>query len=155
MMVVLLVGTAIIKEQKLPESISSLVYMFRHKWLWSVWLWIVSLCLMLPVISRLNEKVKFVGFLTFCMLAFCGCVPLFMEDKRKWHYALGIAGGILSQVCVLLIDGNWLSMWMLFVFLMGSVYVQPEGELGKAMNGKGVFVAEAVCYMALLGCVVF
>ena len=138
-------GAAIRRLGELPESISALVYVFRHKWMWVVWMWAVSFLTLIPAISSLDRVgMGFLGFGTLVCLLFCAAMPIFMKDKKHVHDILGISGGILSQCCVLFIDPNWLFTWSAFVFVMGSVYVQPQGKLAKAVEHKGVFVAECV-----------
>lgn len=143
------VGVAIWRMKALPESISSLVHILKHRWVWTLWMWAVGFLTCIPAITALDRiGMQFLGFGTLACLIFCAAMPTFMEDKKDVHDILGISACILSQGCVIFIDYNWLSVWMLFLFLMGSVYVQPDGELGKAMKGKGVFVAEMCCYVS-------
>ena len=146
------VGVAIWRAKALPESISSLVYVFKHKWLWTVWLWAVSFLTCMPAITALGRiGMGFLGFGTLACLLFCGAMPLFLKDNTTAHWVSGTAGCVLSQLSVWFIGYDWLSAWMLFVFLMLSVYVQPEGSLGRAMKGRGVLVAECVCYISYEG----
>lgn len=145
-------GVAIWKERGLPESISALVYVFRQKWLWTVWLWAVSFLTLLPVIERLSRiGMEFLGFGTLVCLVFCGAMPIYDKENTTAHWVSGTAGCILSQICVYFISYEWLATWLLFPFLFLSSYIQPEGWLGKAMKGKGVLIAEVICYMALTG----
>ena len=50
---------------------------------------------------------------------------------------------------------DWLFAWAVFVFVMGSVYVQPEGNLAKVVMHKGVVVAEVICTVRLMGSMIF
>ena len=146
------IGIAIARERSLPDSISALVYVFKHKWLWTIWLWLVALLTLIPCIEiLLRISMEFLGFGTMACLVFCGAMPLFDKDNVRWHWITGIAGCILSQLCVYFICCDWLSLWGVFAFLAGSKYIQPEGWLGKAVKGKEVFLAECTCYVALMG----
>lgn len=156
LLVMSFVGVAIWMERELPESVSALVYLLPEKggirWLWTLWMWAVALTIAPSLMEALDgSNWQFIGFMTIASLIFTGAWPLFQTETRGGHYFLAMASGILSQLCVLLIDADWLFAWALFVFLMGSVYIQPEGRLGKAMKGKGVFLAEAVCFISLVG----
>ena len=149
-------GVAIWRKRALPESISSLVYVFRWKWLWTVWLSVVGLLTCIPTIDVLDTKdMGFLGFLTLACLLFCAAMPIFMRDWKRWHDILGISACVLSQACVSIVCAVWLFAWALFVFLMGSVYVQPQGRLAKAVKGNGVFMAEATCYVSMVGSLLF
>lgn len=144
-------GVAIWRKRALPESISSLVYIFRWKWLWTVWLTVVGILTCAPAIEVLDRiGMGFLGFGTLVCLVFCAAMPIFVDEQKQWHDILGISAGILSQICVLFISMDWLYAWALFAFLMGSVYVQPKGWLGRVMKGKGVFVAECICYAVVI-----
>lgn len=154
-LVVLFTSAAIWKKKELPDSISSLVYVLpeKWKWAWTVWFWCVSCTTCIPLITALSPNFKFVGFLTFLSLAFCGAMPLFMQDKKKAHNALGIAAGVLSQVCVLTSIPYLLCTWLVFVAFIAFSYYKPDSKLAKMIDGKMVFVAESFCYINVLLCV--
>ena len=152
LLVTLYLGVAIWRKRALPESISSLVYVFRWRWLWTVWLTAVGILTCAPAIEILDSiGMGFLGFGTLACLVFCAAMPIFVEEQKQWHDILGISACILSQICVFFIDMNWLYAWALFLFIMGSVFIQPTGWLAKAVNGKGVFVAECICYISYEG----
>lgn len=155
LLVVSFVGTAIWKLKDIPESISSLVYVFKWKWLWTVWLVLVGILTCAPAITVLDKiGMSFLGFGTLVCLLFCAVMPIWMEDKKTWHDVLGTSACILLQGCVFFICPWWLFMWAVFAFLMGSVYVQPDG-FGRFFKGKAIFIAQAVCYLDMMGCLLF
>lgn len=146
------VGIAMTRLKSLPESISALVYVFRWKWLWTVWMWSVALLTCIPCIDILSGiGMEFLGFGMMACLCLCGAVPLFMKDNVVMHWVCGVSGCILSQICVYFIEAQWLGLWMACLFLIGAGYVQPQGWLGKATKGKWVFLAECTCYLSLMG----
>ena len=142
-------GITILRDKELPESISALVYDLPkgRQWIWSAWLVTVGLLLFAP----LTERCGWMGWLTEVCLLGSALTPLVNPDTRVWHKWLGIATGVLSQICVVTLCPDWLFAWAIFAFIMGSVYVQPEGRLAKAAEHKGVFVAEVVCTVSLMG----
>lgn len=142
LLVVSFVGVAIWRAKSLPESISALVYDLpkNRLWVWSAWLVMVSALLFVP----LTDACGGLGWVTEVCLMGAALTPLVKSDTRKWHYCFGIAAGVLSQVCVAVTCIDCLSVWMAFVFVMLSVYVQPDGKLAKAVEHKGTFVAEFV-----------
>lgn len=149
LLVVVFLWDYIMTTHELPESISATVYEMPKggEWLWSVWLVGVSACLFVPLV----ESCGWLGWLTEVSLMGAALTPLVKRDTKKWHYGFGIAAGIFSQVCVAWLCADWLFTWSVFVFLMGSLYVQPQGWLAKAVEHKGVTVAECVCFIALIG----
>ena len=149
------VGIAIWRKRVMPESISSLVYVFRWKWMWTVWLTIVGILTCAPAIEVLDRiGMGFLGFATLACLAFCAAMPIFVEEQKQWHDILGISSGVLSQLCVLMISPWWLLSWLLLVFLAIHVYMNPDGKVAKVVSHKGVFIAECICYVSLEGSLV-
>lgn len=149
---------AIWRMKALPDSISALVYALPSKWqwVWTLWLWAVSLLMCIPLIDVLPETWKFLGFLTLACLGFVGAMPIIYKEHKKAHDILGVLAGILSQVCVFIISPWWLLVWFLWPFLMGSTIVQPEGgDMRELFKGKGVFVAEVICMITLAGAMMF
>lgn len=142
----------------LPESISAMVYDLPSKlrWLWTVWLVHVSALTLIPAIDVLDHKgMAIVAYFALVFLLLTAVNPLTGKDNEEVHMTLAKIAGLLTQVVVAFIDANWLACWLVFVFLYGSLYVQPQGWLAKAVNGKGVFIAEAVCYVSLMGSMIF
>lgn len=135
--------------RKLPESLSATVYEFPKgdEWMWSAWLAAIAVCLFVPLV----ERCEWVGWLMEVSLIGAALTPLINKEMLRWHYVFAIITGILSQICVVMLDAMWLGVWMVFVFLFLSSYVQPDGWLGKAMKGKGVFLAQIVCFVGLIG----
>ena len=157
LLAVLYTGTVIWVNGELPDSISAMVYvMERHgQWVWTVWMWAVSVCVCIPLIDALPDAWKLLGFATLCCLVLCGAMPISSAlTNKKWHDALGIAAGVLSQLCVAVVSPWWLAAWALWPFLMGSTVIQPDGgDMRKTFKGKGVFVAEAICLLTVAGAV--
>lgn len=149
LLVVVYLGYYITKKHELPESLSAMVYDLPSvcKWIWGAWLMGVAFCLFVPLVER-NE---WLGWLMEVSLFGAALTPLIKKDTLKWHYVAAIATGVISQVIVVVNDANWLSVWMLFVFLFLSSYVQPEGWLGRTMNGKEMFLCQMTCFVGLIG----
>lgn len=158
LMAVAYIAAVIIKDKKLPDSISALVYALPNKWqwIWTLWLWVVSLLMCIPLIDVLPETWKSLGFFTLVCLGFVGAMPIIYKEHKKAHDILGVLAGILSQVCVFIISPWWLLVWFFWPFLMGSTIVQPEGgDMRELFKGKGVFVAEVICMITLAGAITF
>jgi len=151
-MAIAYIAVVIIKDKKLPDSMSALVYALSNKWqwVWTLWLWAVSLLMCIPLIDALPETWKFLGFLTLACLGFVGAMPIIYKEHKKAHDILGVSAGILSQVCVFILSPWWLLVWFLWPFLMGSTIVQQKGgDMRELFKGKGVFVAEVICMITL------
>lgn len=147
----LYIGAVIVVKRQLPESVSAMVYLLPYagQWLWGAWLFAVGGLLLPPMLEAMPDNLSFIAFLTVVCLFGAAVTPLVQMDMRGLHNFFGIAAGVLSQVCVLAINAQWLAAWMLWLFLIGSTYVQPEGQLGKFVKGKGVFLSECICYVTL------
>jgi len=149
LLVVVYLGFYIAKKKELPESLSATVYDMQsgYRWAWGAWLGGVALLLFMPLVER-NE---WLGWLMEVSLFGAALTPLIKKDTLKWHYIAAIATGVISQVIVVVNDADWLSVWMAFIFLYLSSYVQPEGWLGRTMKGKGMFLCQMTCFAGLIG----
>lgn len=151
LLVVLFVGATIWIKKELPESISAMVYVLPKggwRWLWSIWLWLVGVLTLAPAIEALDKQdCGFLPFLTMVSLVFVGAWPLFDTDHKKLHYTFGIIAAILSQVCVLALCPWWLLLWLVMAFLGIYAYFKPYPQW---LKGKGVFIAEGICYIGLV-----
>lgn len=155
LMVVSYVGVSVIKNKELPDSISALVYGLPRawQWVWIVWMWAVSLTTCIPLIEAMPDGLQWIAFAALCCLMFCGAMPITFKEQHTAHNILGTAGGILLQVCVLILNWRWLLLWVIFVILMGKSTL-PDQDLPKCLDGKGVTVAEVFCYVATMGCLI-
>jgi hypothetical protein len=135
-----------------PESISSMVYALRkdRQWLWSAWLFAVTALLM----PRLLELAHWAGWLTTACLVGVAVTPIIKEETRGIHNWLGIAAGVMSQVCVAWICPWWLFLWVLIVYAIAMDFADGNYDEGQEiLHGKGVFVAEVVCMVTLYAAV--
>ena len=165
LLVTLFLGVAIWRLRALPESMSAMVYILPKggwRWLWTVWLWAVALLTCIPAIEALSQKgLEVFGFFTLACLGFTGAMPVFLKEQNRWHNILGVAGGIFSQVCVLIVCHFFLVSWLLMVWLLIDSLVpssDPEKESKpRWYDKKGVTISECICYttMFLALCVHF
>ena len=155
LLVVSYVGTAILKDKALPDSISALVYILpegRWRWLWSAWLALVTVFLTPAFVSATATAYGLLAAgATIVCLAMVAAIPLMPGYHNKWHNGIGIAAGVLSQVCVALISPWWLMAWLLWVAVCVRIATSKEKTV---FDGKGMFIAEAVCWLSLTGCLV-
>lgn len=149
------VGVAIYKNKELPESMSALVYSLkkRHRWLWSVWVWSMAFTAGIPMIDALGGTwwLGLTGFVTTGCLGVVGAMPLIAGKANLPHYLLAILGGILSQICVILINPLALHVWLLFLVLIDLSLTDKEWsrKLRKPIEGKGTLIVEAFCALAV------
>lgn len=124
---------------KIPESISSLVYNLKspQSYIWTIWMWLTSATIYPELINKLNDSVKPIGFATLASLVFCGAMPLIKNEKNTLHNIFGVIAGILSQVCVAFIKPELLIVWIVMLILL----VTSKHTLEK----YGVFIAECLC----------
>lgn len=144
LLVVSYVGITILKERKLPDSISAMVWVLPDggwRWLWSIWLVAVSVLTFAPATEILDARgLGIFGFLPMVCLGFVAVWPLFDSEHVKWHYVLAVIGGIASQLTVALLNPWWLFSWLLMAV-----------TFSKNLRSKAVMIAECICYMAIEG----
>ena len=147
----LYVGAAIWNRKELPESVSAMVYVLPRsgQWAWIVWMWAVALLTCIPLIDALPDGARMLGFLTLACLVFCGAMPISNNTtNRRAHNAFGILSGVFSQVCVAVVSPWWLAAWSLLV--LAWIWTTKDFAR-KAFDGKGVFLAEMICAVAVFG----
>lgn len=149
-LVVLFVGATIYHTHTIPDSVSAMVYSLptSGRYLWTIWIWTVSMLLMPVLMEKLGSYWQFLGFLWCASMAFCGALPLVRNEKNTAHNALGIAAGVISQACVLVLCPWWLFAWViLLVFVLSDKF----RDLTSMWYGKSCLVAEGICYISLVG----
>lgn len=149
LLVASVMGVAIWRMKALPDSISATVFVFKYKWLWTIWLVFVDVLTFAPVIEILDRRgLGILGFLPMAMLGFVAVWPLFDIEHRKWHYIFAIAAGILSQKDVWFISPWCLLTWL----LMPAAWIWTTlGKYRAAFDSKGVLLSEVICYVAVIG----
>ena len=140
------IGHFCIVKKGAPESISSLVYGMKHKWLWSVWIVAVGMLLFPRLMYKMPEMWQFVGFLMILALIGTALTPLFVKEKRTAHYIIGSILGLLVLACVYIISPWWLLALMPVVPLTG---MSISDDCPKWLDGKILFFAELACLIAL------
>lgn len=160
LLMVIYIGITIWKKKELPKSISHMVYDLPKggwRWLWTIWLWSVVICVAPSLIEALSgSSFQFVGFLTIASLLFIGALPLFDTDHLKWHNTLAIAGGIGSQICTILICPWWMFLWFIMVVLMGGAFCAFNDNKGcyRFIDGKGIFITEILCSTTAIAAII-
>ena len=148
-LVVLFVGATIYHTRSIPDSVSAMVYALptAGRYLWTVWIWAVSMLLVPSLMESLGSYWQFLGFLWCASMAFCGALPLVKGEPNIAHNALGITAGVISQAIVLILNPWWMCVWLL---LSWFVLTDKTRELTSIWYGKTCFLAESVCYISLV-----
>ena len=143
-LLICVIGLVFAMRDKIPQSISSMVYLLDEdrQWVWSLWLAVVAF-LMMPSLLAASE---WLGWLTVMCLLGTAVTPIIHEDTYKLHNILGILGGIFSQLCVLVTSPLWLLVWVA-MGIFAIVAYNNDGLIGKYV----VLVAEILCAMSLYG----
>ena len=153
-LVVLYASITIYHSKSIPDSVSAMVYALptAGRYLWTVWIWAVSMLLMPSLMESLGSYWQFLGFLWCASMAFCGALPLVKGEPNTAHNALGIAAGVLSQACVSILNPWCLCVWLL---LSWFVLTDKVRDLTSIWYGKTCFLAESVCYVSMVGSLLF
>lgn len=169
------VAVAYLVKKKLPESMSAMVYDLPTKWqwVWSMWVWAIAILLSKGLIEAMPHVwwAGLTGFATIACLACVGAVPLMPmevevgEHPRWWkrrraiHYILAMTGGVLSQVCVLLINPWWLMVWVWWIPLsFCTIFFDDKPwwkQIEGVIEGKGMMLVELTAMVTLYGCMLF
>lgn len=136
-----------------PESVSSLVYELedKNRWVWSVWIAVVSILLFPRMMDRLPEMCQFLGFLfEVCMLG-VAVTPIFKREKYTAHTWFGVVGGVLSQLIVSIICPWFLLCWVGFLGLLSYIGFSGMVDENEDWGGCGLFIVESMCALTLYG----
>lgn len=139
------IGHFCIVKKGAPESISSLVYGMKHKWLWSVWIVAVGMLLFPRLMSKMPEMWQFVGFLMLLALIGTALTPLFVTEKRTAHYIIGSILGLLVLACVYITSPWWLLVLLPCAPLFG---IAMSDDCPRWIDGKILFFIEIICMFA-------
>lgn len=153
LLVALYVGAAIWKERELPESISAMVYVLpkQEQWLWTLWIWAITLLLAPTLFDTIGEDFGAVAHCFATSMMFVGAMPLIRNETNKAHNALGIAAGIFSQVCVVIINPWWLMTWFVLLIIPFCDRKWYVPGLPMWMIRSRIFIVESVCTIPLYG----
>lgn len=147
-------GLLLMSRGGVPDSISGMVYSLpvRRRWLWSVWLVAVALTLMVPLMSALGD-VAWLGWMTVVCLIGAAVTPVIHKDTHRLHNICGVAAGVLSQICVMILCPWWLLCWFIYVPLIADSMAafNDSEEMPVVCDGKGVLVSECICAVSLYG----
>ena len=148
LLAVALPAIAIWKTKEIPHSISSLVELFdgNKKWLWSIWLWLVTFTLAPALIESIPDAWKVVGFAMLLCLVATGAMPLFDKEHETYHNYFSIAAGVLSQICVLLVCPWFLLLWIVVGVLVWLNY-KDGGGVRVFFDERATFICEATCML--------
>lgn len=148
--VILMIGSNLCRHGELPRSVSSMAYRLpgRQRYLWTLWMWVCVYTLTPALFEAVPDWLEAAphAFAT-CMLLIT-VMPLFKRDMSNGHRALIVAAGVFSQACVAVLCPWILLLWpaAFMTFFMWDI---AEGDIPRIFWGKGVLVAEVLCYATL------
>lgn len=149
------ISYAVGRKGGLPDSISAIVFDMKHPWLWSVWLWAVTITLAPSLLEAMPENWQALAFLTLAFLMFTGVLPLIDKEHRRWHYVCGFLAGLFSQACVWKICPWFLLLWIvMLVYIVAGIAASNDKKEDSPFDGKGVIIAELIAMVAVFGSVI-
>lgn len=141
------VVAATIKEERVPESISAIVYTFEKagRWTWTLWMFVCAFLLAPPLIEALPETCKSIGFLTAGSLAFCGAIPLVAHSRNIEHYVFGVLAAAFSQMSIMFFC--WPECLLIWSILGMALIPLSKTDSFKRSY---VFYIEAFCWFSTM-----
>lgn len=157
------VGVATFNNKELPESISGLVYDLPKKlqWLWTLWIWAITVTLAPPLMEATEgNTLQFLAFFLVASLGLCGAIPLVAGEKNRAHYTLAAIAGILSQLCVIIINPWWLLVWGAWWIPLSFCIIFFDkkpwwSKIEDVIEGKGMMLVELTAMATVYGCLLF
>lgn len=153
--IIILLGYTIalcIKGGGVPSSLSASVFDLpkSQRWIWTVVLYAVCLCVLVPFgwhgvsfLDKVSDNTQFLAFIAIAALAFVGAVPL-VTDKSDLAYKVHCGAAVVCAACsqlVLVFNRPWLlDCWFPWVAYLVYIAIDKKHWTTK------VFWAEMVCF---------
>ena len=135
-----------------PSSLSASVFDLpkSQRWIWTVMLYAVCFCVLVPFgsggvsfLDKVSENTQFLAFIAIAALAFVGAAPL-VTDKTDLAYKVHCVAAVVCAVCsqlVLVFNQPWL-LFCWFPFVVAFVYMWAAHFAWRTKT----FWAEMVCF---------
>ena len=143
-----------IKRGGVPSSLSASVFDLpqNKRWIWTVMLYAVCFCVLVPFgsggvsfLDKVSENTQFLAFIAIAALAFVGAAPL-VADKTDLAYKVHCGAAVVCAVCsqlVLVFNQPWLLLcWIPWVFCFVDLWHSKQLSTWTTK----VFWAEQVCF---------
>ena len=135
-----------------PSSLSASVFDLPkgQRWIWTVVLYAVCFCVLVPFgwhgvsfLDKVSENTQFLAFIAIAALAFVGAAPL-VADKTDLAYKVHCVAAVVCAVCsqlVLVFNQPWLLMaWVPWV--VAFIWITKDAPQWRTAT----FWAEMVCF---------
>ena len=140
------------KRGGVPSSLSASVFDLpkSQRWIWTVVLYAVCFCVLVPFgwhgvsfLDKVSENTQFLAFIAIAALAFVGAAPL-VTDKSDLAYKVHCGAAVVCAVCSQLVlvfnQPCLLFCWFPFVLVFVYMWAAHSEWLTKT------FWAEMVCF---------
>lgn len=157
--IIILLGYTIalcIKRGGVPSSLSASVFDLpkSQRWIWTVVLYAVCFCVLVPFgsggvsfLDKVSENTQFLAFIAIAALAFVGAAPL-VADKTDLAYKVHCCAAVVCAVCSQLVlafnmpQGSALCLWLPFIIALVIKTDAFDFSKWKTIT----FWAEMVCF---------
>ena len=157
--IIILLGYTIalcIKGGGVPSSLSASVFDLPQskRWIWTVVLYAVCFCVLVPFgsggvsfLDKVSENTQFLVFIAIAALAFVGAAPL-VADKTELAYKVHCGAAVVCAVCSQLVlvfnQPLFLACWIPWVFCFVDLWHSKQLSTWTTK----VFWAEQVCFVS-------
>ena len=140
------------KGDGVPSSLSASVFDLPkgQRWIWTVTLYAVCFCVLVPFgsggvsfLDKVSENTQFLAFIAIAALAFVGAAPL-VADKTDLAYKVHCVAAVVCAVCsqLVLVFNQPLLLFCWFPFVVAFVYMWAAHFAWRTKT----FWAEMVCF---------
>ena len=141
-----------IKGGGVPSSLSASVFDLPkgQRWIWTVVLYAVCFCVLVPFgsggvsfLDKVSENTQFLAFIAIAALAFVGAAPL-VADKTELAYKVHCVAAVVCAVCsqFVLVFNQPCLLFCWFPFVVAFVYMWAAHFAWRTKT----FWAEMVCF---------
>lgn len=151
MAVTVMIGQHLCRHGELPRSVSAMAYRMprRQRWMWTLWMWVCVYTMTPALFEAVPDHLEAVPHAFATCMALITLMPLVFHGPTNGHRSLIVAAGVFSQACVTILCPWLLLAWPL-AFMAFFMWDVAEGDIPRIFWGKGVLVAEVLCYATLI-----
>ena len=138
------------RDRRLPDTVSDMAYSHEgraRRLFYTLWLWTATFTLTPALFHLIPEQWEGLAHVYATAMVLCGLQPLIVRQRGVFFLLFGLAGGVFSQMCVVVICPWWLLTWTHLGAMVA--FADRRDTVPSWFVGKGVMVIEFVSWFTL------
>lgn len=139
-----------VRDRRLPDTVSDMAYKHNGTVMrlrYTVWLWAATFTLTPALFQFVPEEWDGLAHAYATSIVLCGLMPLLNKDRNLFFVIFGLAAGVFSQCCVVVLCPWWLLVWTHLGAMVA--FADRHDAFPSHFVGKGVLVIEFVSWFTI------